>query len=200
MYKRLVALTAAFSLVTGCASLTYRASVEPEARGDDYLCDIKEIVTAKKGSTEYELVNLISETVSKKSDCKAENFTQKAYMRYLFVNQTKGTKSYTSQLAFRRENGSFGVLDNWVDLKPIYRDLDPQVLIDYAETLPYGFDKTPEVLEADVAFWFKTQSSSANDNRVWLQSFDDGAKRTEFKNGSESSVQCSDDGVLWEDC
>ncbi|EAR11307.1 hypothetical protein [Reinekea blandensis] len=197
-----LALPIALSLLTltGCSGLSYRATVEPEARGDGYLCDIKEFVSITEGGTKYELVNLISEQVSNRQDCKAEQFTQKSHMRYIFVSNTQGSTRYFSQLAFYRNNGEFGALEDWVDLKPIYKDLEPQLLIDYAQTLPYGFDQTAETIHSEADFWFKSRSIGTGVKKTWIQSHDDGAKRTDFNADGSQTIQCTSDGITWADC
>jgi hypothetical protein len=197
--KLLVAL-ATTGLMTACSSLTYTRSVEPEPIPEGYLCDIKEMVTTSARGKTYELVNLISEKVANKEDCRAEQFTQKAYMRYIFVKKTNASAEFNSQLAFRRENGSFGALDTWIDLKEIYKDLEPELLVEYAESLPYDFSLVTETDAAEPAFWFKTRNSKRDSSRTWLQSYQDGYKRTEFSASGTQTEQCSADGQLWADC
>jgi hypothetical protein len=187
-------------LMSACSALTYTNSVEPEPIADGYQCDIKEMVTTSARGKTYELVNLISEKVVNKEDCRAEKFTQKAYMRYIFVKKTNASAEFNSQLAFRRENGSFGVLDTWIDLKNIYKDLEPELLVNYAESLPYDFSLVSETDAAEPAFWFKTRNSKKDSSRTWLQNYQDGYKRTEFSVSGTQTEQCSADGVLWADC
>ena len=198
MKLKLLATITAFSTLTGCASLTYQATVEPEKIATGYRCDIKEKVSATSGNTTYQLINLISEEVKEESQCKPENFTQKAYLRYILVDSVSGQKKYGSQFAYRRENGRFGFMDNWVDLKAIYKDLDRDKLINFAENLPYRYED--EVNTSDYAFWSKTYRNSANNEYIFLRSNgDSGLKRT-VRNGNSSVEQCSTDGVTWTDC
>jgi len=200
MHIKLIASLAAAGFLTACSSLTYTTSVEPEPISGGYLCDIKEkVTTSAKGKT-YELVNLISEKVVNKKDCRADQFRQKAYMRYIFVKVTDASAEYNSQLAFRRVDGSFGALDNWLDLKDIYKDLESKDLVHYAETLPYGFNLVAETDNAEPAFWFKTRDSKKNGSRTWLQNYQDGYKRTDFSPTGIKTEQCSSDGLRWSDC
>lgn len=198
MKLKLLVTVTAFSALTGCASLTYQATVEPEKIATGYRCDIKEKVSTTSGTTTYQLINLISEEVEEKSQCKAENFTQKAYMRYIFVDSVSGQKEYGSQFAYRRENGRYGFMDNWVDLKAIYKDLDQDELISFAESLPYRYED--DVNTSDYAFWSKSYRNNANNEYIFLRNDgDNGLKRT-VHNGSSSVEQCSSDGVTWSDC
>ncbi|MFQ3229545.1 hypothetical protein [Reinekea sp.] len=198
MQLKLFAAITAFLALTGCASLTYQATVEPEKIATGYRCDIKEKVSTTSGTTTYQLINLISEEVEEKSQCKAENFTQKAYMRYIFVDSISGQKEYGSQFAYRRENGSYGFMDNWIDLKAIYKDLEQDELINFAESLPYHYED--DVNTSDYAFWSKSYRNNANNEYIFLRNDGDtGLKRT-VHNGSSSVEQCSSDGVTWSDC
>jgi hypothetical protein len=198
MNIKTISVIAVLSTLTGCASLSYQTSVESEKVSNGYRCDIKEKVSTTSGNTTYQLINLISEEVDKRSECKAENFTQKAYMRYIFVDSVSGQKEYGSQFAYRRENGSYGFMDNWIDLKAIYKDLEKEELVSFAETLPYAYEE--DVNTQDYAYWSKSYRNNANNEYIFLRNNgDEGLIRT-VNSGSGSIEQCSTDGESWTDC
>ena len=198
MDLKLLSVATVSLILTGCASMTYQATVEPEKIATGYRCDIKEKVSTTSGTTTYQLINLISENVDNKSQCKAENFTQKAYMRYIFVDTLNGQKEYGSQFAYRRNNASFGFMDNWIDLKAIYKDLDKDELINFAENLPYHYEDN--VNTVDYAFWSKSYRNNATNEYIFLRNNGDSGLIRTVNNGSNSVEQCSSDGNVWIDC
>lgn len=203
MKKHLIVLIAASVVISSCTSLSYTTSVEPEKRSNGYLCDIKEKVSAVANGQRYELYNLISETVTERGECKAENFTEKATMRYIIIEKETASKTTSAQFAFRRNNGEFGQLENWIDLKSKYKDLDKNELIAFGETLPYQFENNESLTPSQpfgLAFWSKFHRDKINNQSTFLRNTDRGFQRTITNSQGDRTEECSVDAIDWSDC
>lgn len=182
-------------------ALNYYNSFEFESRnGDDsgYTCDSKESVSTASDGKLYELTNLISKQASVFSDCATVDFLTETSGRYAVVEYSDGTSDYSSQFMYFPPETDLVSLSDWQGLKEQLDTLDPAVLVNTFEGLPYGYT---EVGMGGASVWFKEKSYQDGNNLIRLRKNDSGQyeRVTTYPDGT-SLRECSTDGVNWAPC
>lgn len=110
------------------ASSSLTTSYEFESRQGDaspYSCDSKEWYRTVYGSKRYEIVNLVSHSATKFSDCAVSSFQTETYQRYIFVD---GVQNIFSKRPFPS-------LNDWFDFGVNITSLKVSDLANYADAL-----------------------------------------------------------------
>lgn len=181
--------------------LSYYSSFEFESRNGDnsnYRCDSKEGVITTWEEKTYELTNLVNKEAGAFADCQTVDFTDETYMRYAFVEYSDGTADYSSQFMFHPPATDLIQLNDWLGLKWQLESLEPSVLVNTFEGLPYGF---MEVGTGGASAWHKQKLYPDGENTIRLYKNNSGQyeKWTTFADGT-SLKECSTNGVDWESC
>lgn len=181
--------------------LSYYDSFELESRNGDssnYSCDSKEGVSTVHDGKTYELTNLVNKQASEFADCQAVDFTTETYMRYAFVEYSDGTSDYSSQFMYFPPTTDLISLSDWLGLRTQLDSLDPNVLINTYEGLPYGYT---EIGMGGADSWHKRKSYQDGEDqiRLYKNSLGEHERITTFPDGT-SLKECSTDGVDWGAC
>ena len=182
-------------------NLSYYDSFELESRGGDnssYSCDSKEgVITEQDGKT-YELTNLVSKQATEFSDCQTVDFKTETYMRYAVVEFSDGTSDYSSQFIYFPPDTDLPQLSDWLGLKSQLDTLEPAVLVDTYEGLPYGYS---EIGMGGADSWHKRKSYQDGEDHVALYKNDSGQhERITTSPDGTRTKECSSDGTNWEPC
>lgn len=182
-------------------NLNYYDSFEFESRGGDnssYGCDSKEGVSTVSDGKTYELVNLVSKQASAFEECQAVDFSNETYMRYAIVEYSDGTSDYSSQFIYFPPTTDLVSLSDWLELEAQLGTLDPAVLVNSFEGLPYGYS---EIGMGGASSWHKRKSYQDGNNLIRLYKNDSGQyeRVTTYPDGT-SLKECSTDGVNWGPC
>ena len=130
--------------VSSTGGINLREEIGYESRGGDdspYNCSYKEEVSLNSGVTEYQLVNLGSQSnvVGGVEACKLPDFSAQSMSRYIFYNSAVFGIGNGAQFTFSSQNGDFSALNNWTNLVDNIATLQASELVNYVESLPYGF-------------------------------------------------------------
>lgn len=182
-------------------SLSYYDSFELESRdGDDsgYSCDSKEVVSTVQDGKTYELINLVSKQANEFSDCESVDFKTETYMRYAIVEYSDDTSDYSSQFMYHPPATDLITLSDWLGLKIQLESLEPALLINAFEGLPYGYS---EIGTGGADSWHKRKSYQDGEDqiRLYKNSLGEHERITTFPDGT-SLKECSTDGVDWGAC
>lgn len=150
----------------------------------DFGCSNKEELSYQPSDTEFQLVNLSSETNSESFEaCAFESFADSTQGRYVFTRQFLGNgEEYGSQFIFDVTENGFSGLENFVDFVENPEVLDEDVLLAYIQSLPYAFC---EIGTAGATFVNRAYSYQDGENNVIIDLNEDGSfsKRTDYPDG-----------------
>lgn len=187
--------------------LTVREEIGYESRGGDdspYSCSYKESAAFMQAGVEYELYNLGGEDdVTDVSRCQLPNFSTDASSRYLFYKKIEAGITSGAQFTFMARSGAFPAfpaLNNWTNIVGNADDLDRSELVDYVESLPYGFCLSGSAGASGVV---RSRTQRVGTDTVTLNRYENGAyeRITAHADGTKTTeTAATDTAVGWDDC
>ena len=191
--------------VSSTGGINLREEIGYESRGGDdspYNCSYKEEVSLNSGVTEYQLVNLGSQSnvVGGVEACKLPDFSAQSMSRYIFYNSTVFGIGNGAQFTFSSQNGDFSALNNWTNLVDNIATLQASELVNYVESLPYGFCQSGD---AGADFINRSRVETIDGDEIVLDREQNGnlTRTTRFADGTskvESSTIAS--APSWDYC
>ena len=181
-----------------------REEIGYESRGGDesgYSCNYKEEVSISTGGVEYQLVNLGSDSDPANIDsCELPDFSDQSTGRYIFYRSIVNGIDSGAQFAFAPKEDKFPALNQWVNLVDNMASLSPDSLVNYVQSLPYGFCDSGSAGAYGVT---RSRSETINGKKITLSRSEDGSyeRRTEFEDGTSLVEVSTIDAVPgWDNC
>jgi hypothetical protein len=181
-----------------------REEIGYESRGGDesaYSCSYKEEVSISTGGVEYQLVNLGSDSDPTNIDsCELPDFSDQSTGRYIFYRSIVNGIDSGAQFAFAPKEDKFPALNQWVNLVDNMASLSPDSLVNYVQSLPYGFCESGSAGAYSVT---RSRSETINGKKISLSRSEDGSyeRRTEFEDGTSLVEVSTIDAVPgWDNC
>lgn len=150
----------------------------------DFGCSNKEELSYQPSDTEFQLVNLSSETNSESFEaCAFESFAESTQGRYVFTRQfLENGQEYGSQFIFDVAENGFSGLESFVDFVENPEVLDEDVLLAYIQSLPNSFCETGT---SGATFVNRAYSYQDGENNIVIDRKDDDSYsiRTDYPDG-----------------
>lgn len=190
--------------VSTVGNAALREEIGYQSRGGDsspYSCYYKEEVSVVSDQVEYQLVNLGGESNAPDIDsCQLPDFDEQASSRYVFYNSMVNGVDSGAQFTFSPDGGDFPALNNWVNLVDSIGTLVTSDLIDYVQSLPYGFCDSGN---AGADFVNRSRVQVVSGNRITLNRSEDGLyeRITTYADGTSLTELSTIDTVPgWDNC
>ena len=191
--------------LSSSGGINLREEIGYESRGGDdspYNCNYKEEVSLTSGIAEYQLVNLGSQAnvVGGVEACKLPDFSTQSSSRYISYKSNIFGIGNGAQFNFLSQNGDFSALNNWTNLVDNIATLQASDLVNYIESLPYGFCESGD---GGAEYINRSRVETVNGDEIVLErDQDDNLKRTTRYADGTSKVENAtvDSGPTWDYC